>query len=116
MIEGQIVAELNDIDSMTHITIIIIIIQFLSVNDEINNALVQCLFRRSLPISLGQQRQSVGLGIERSRVRNSLVSSDFFFKQENESALLGDPVRWQYSLGRALTTVCQGRPPHSTQV
>ena len=35
------------------------------------------------------QRQSVGLGIESSRVRNSPVSSGFSLRQGNESALLG---------------------------
>ena len=51
------------------------------------------------------QRQSVGLGIERSRVRNSLVPSGFALRQGHQSALLGGPVRWESSLGRALTIV-----------
>ena len=51
------------------------------------------------------QRQSVWLGIERSRVRNSLRPTGFFFKRGNQSALLGGPVRWECSLGWALTIV-----------
>ena len=51
------------------------------------------------------QRQSVGLGIERSRVRNSLVPSGFAFRQGDYSALLDDPVRWECQLDRALTIV-----------
>ena len=45
-----------------------------------------------------------GLGIEMSRVRNSLVSSSC------------GPVRWECSLSRALTTVGQEGAPHSTQM
>ena len=57
------------------------------------------IFRASMA-----QRQSVGLWIERSRVRNSLVPSGFSFWQENESALLNGPVHWECSLGGVLTT------------
>ena len=59
-----------------------------------------------------RSRQSVGLGIERSRVRNSLLP----LRKEIKSALLGGPVRWECSLGRALTTVRPQGAPHSTQV
>ena len=48
------------------------------------------------------QRQNVGLGIERSRVWNSLVPSWFSLRQRNKSALLGGPVRWEC---RALSTI-----------
>ena len=60
--------------------------------------------QRQCPASVAK-RQSVGLGIVRSRFRNSLVPSGFSLRQENQSALLGGAVRWECSLGRALTTV-----------
>ena len=57
------------------------------------------LHNRNKPVA---QRQSVGLGIERFRVRNSLKQLVFLIGKETGSAfaaLLGDPVRWECPLG-----------------
>ena len=45
------------------------------------------------------QRRSVGLGIGRSRVRNSLELTVCSRRQGNQSALLGGPVRWKCLIG-----------------
>ena len=54
-------------------------------------------------------RQSLGLGAEKSRVRNSLWPSLCSLRQGNQSALLNNGlVRWECSLGRAFTQAVFG--------
>ena len=62
------------------------------------------------------QRQSVGVGIGTSRVRNSLVPCGFSLRQENQSAWLGGPINWECSSSRVPTTVRPLGAPHSTEV
>ena len=62
-------------------------------NTEYKHLLFTTLCRDSVT-----QRQSVGLGVERSRVRNLLEPSGFSPRQGNQSALLSGPVRWECSM------------------
>ena len=48
------------------------------------------------------KRQSVWLGAERFRIRNSLEPTCLSLIQGKLSPLLGGPVRWECSMGRAL--------------